>query len=138
MFTDPGHLQVSDPGKVEGNPVFTYLDAFSRPEHFERYASCFVGKKASFSFKNLDEAKAQYRAGGLGDIMLKNFLAAVLNETLEPIRQRRAELEKDIPGVWDILRKGTDEAVKVAQATLDDVRKSMRIDYFNDSSLIGR
>ncbi|MBR4826801.1 MAG: tryptophan--tRNA ligase, partial [Bacteroidales bacterium] len=138
MFTDPGHLQVSDPGKVEGNPVFTYLDAFSRPEHFERYASCFVGKKASFSFRNLDEAKAQYRAGGLGDIMLKNFLAAVLNETLEPIRQRRAELEKDLPAVWDILRKGTEEAVKAAQATLDDVRRSMRIDYFNDSSLTGR
>jgi tryptophanyl-tRNA synthetase len=138
MFTDPGHLQVSDPGKVEGNPVFTYLDAFCRPEHFERYASCFVGKKSSFSFKNLDEAKAQYRAGGLGDIMLKNFLSAILNETLEPIRQRRAELEKDIPGVWEILRKGTEVAVKEAQSTLDDVRKAMRIDYFNDSTLIGK
>ena len=137
MFTDPGHLQVSDPGKVEGNPVFTYLDAFCKPEHFEKFASCFVGKKASFSFSSLDEAKAQYRAGGLGDMMLKNFLAAILNDTLEPIRKRRAELEKDLPSVWEVLRKGTQEAVKVAAATLDDVRKAMRIDYFNDSDLTG-
>ena len=137
MFTDPGHLQVSDPGKVEGNPVFTYLDAFCKPEHFEKFASCFVGKKVSFSFSSLDEAKAQYRAGGLGDMMLKNFLAAILNDTLEPIRKRRAELEKDLPAVWEVLRKGTQEAVKVAAATLDDVRKAMRIDYFNDSDLTG-
>ena len=137
MFTDPGHLQVSDPGKVEGNTVFTYLDAFCKPEHFQKFASCFVGKKASFSFSSLDEVKAQYRAGGLGDMMLKNFLAAILNETLEPIRVRRAELEKDIPGVWKTLREGTEAAVKVAQATLDDVRKAMRIDYFNDSELTG-
>ena len=137
MFTDPGHLQVSDPGKVEGNTVFTYLDAFCRPEHFERYASCFVGRKASFTFKDLDEAKAQYRAGGLGDVMLKNFLAAILNEILEPMRVRRAELEKDLPAVWEILRKGTQAAVAEAQSTLDDVRRAMRIDYFNDSSLIG-
>ncbi len=137
MFTDPGHLQVSDPGKVEGNPVFTYLDAFCKPEHFERFGSCFVGKKSSFEFKSLDEAKAQYRAGGLGDMMLKNFLAAILNDTLEPIRRRRAELEKDLPAVWEILREGTRAAVEVAQATLDDVRKAMRIDYFNDSELTG-
>ena len=137
MFTDPGHLQVSDPGKVEGNPVFTYLDAFCKPEHFERYASCFVGKKASFEFHSLDEAKAQYRAGGLGDMMLKNFLAAVLNETLEPMRQRRAELEKDLPAVWEILRKGTDAAFKEAESTLADVRRAMRIDYFNDVELTG-
>ncbi len=137
MFTDPGHLQVSDPGKVEGNTVFTYLDAFCKPEHFQKFDSCFVGKKASFSFSSLDEAKAQYRAGGLGDMMLKNFLAAILNEILEPIRARRAELEKDIPGVWKTLREGTEAAVKVAQATLDDVRKAMRIDYFNDSELTG-
>lgn len=137
MFTDPGHLQVSDPGKVEGNTVFTYLDAFCRPEHFERFASCFVGKKSSFSFKNLDEVKAQYRAGGLGDMMLKNFLAAILNDILDPIRKRRAEYEKDIPGVWEILRKGTQAAVKEAEATLADVRKAMRIDYFNDSELTG-
>ena len=137
MFTDPGHLQVSDPGKVEGNTVFTYMDAFCKPEHFQKFASCFVGKKASFSFSSLDEVKAQYRAGGLGDMMLKNFLAAILNEILEPIRVRRAELEKDIPGVWKTLREGTEAAVKVAQATLDDVRKAMRIDYFNDSELTG-
>ena len=137
MFTDPGHLQVSDPGKVEGNTVFTYLDAFCKPEHFERFASCFVGKKSSFSFKNLDEVKAQYRAGGLGDMMLKNFLAAILNDILDPIRKRRAEYEKDIPGVWEILRKGTQAAVKEAEATLADVRKAMRIDYFNDSELTG-
>ena len=137
MFTDPGHLQVSDSGKVEGNTVFTYLDAFCKDEHFEKFADCFVGKKASFTFHNLDEAKAQYRAGGLGDMMLKNFLAAILNDTLEPIRQRRAELEKDLPSVWEVLRKGTQEAVKVAAATLDDVRKAMRIDYFNDTDLTG-
>ena len=136
MFTDPGHLQVSDPGKVEGNPVFTYLDAFCKPEHFEKFASCFVGKKASFSFSSLDEAKAQYRAGGLGDMMLKNFLAAILNDTLEPIRKRRAELEKDLPAVWEVLRKGTQEAVKVAAATLDDVRRAMKINYFDDAELI--
>ncbi len=136
MYTDPGHLQVSDPGKVEGNTVFTYLDAFCRPEHFERFGSCFVGRKSSFTFNNLDEVKAQYRAGGLGDVMLKSFLAAILNDILEPIRARRAELEKDIPAVWEILRKGTDAAIEVAQSTLDDVRHAMRIDYFNDKALI--
>ncbi|MBO4264270.1 MAG: tryptophan--tRNA ligase, partial [Bacteroidales bacterium] len=82
MFTDPGHLQVSDPGKVEGNPVFTYLDAFCRPEHFARFRDCFVGRKASFVFDSLDEVKEQYRRGGLGDMMVKNFLAAILNDTL--------------------------------------------------------
>ncbi|MBO6169669.1 MAG: tryptophan--tRNA ligase [Bacteroidales bacterium] len=137
MFTDPGHLQVSDPGKVEGNTVFTYLDAFCKPEHFEKFASCFVGKKVSFSFSSLDEVKAQYRAGGLGDMMLKNFLAAILNETLEPMRKKRAELEQDIPAVWEILRKGSQVAEKEAAATLEDVRKAMRIDYFNDSELTG-
>ena len=138
MFTDPGHLQVSDPGKVEGNPVFTYLDAFCLPEHFERHGGCFVGKKVSFDFHSLDEVKAQYRAGGLGDVMIKNFLAAIINETLEPMRRKRAELEQDMPAVWEILRKGTEAACKVAQATLDDVRKAMRIDYFNDKELIGK
>jgi len=136
MYTDPGHLQVSDPGKVEGNPVFTYLDAFCRPEHFERFGDCFVGRKVSFSFKSLDEVKAQYRAGGLGDVMIKNFLAAIINDTLDPIRQRRAELEQDIPAVWEILRRGTEAAVREAQSTLDDVRRAMKIDYFNDSTLI--
>ena len=136
MFTDPGHLQVSDPGKVEGNTVFTYLDAFCRPEHFEKFASCFVSKKSSFTFTSLDEVKAQYRQGGLGDMMLKNFLAAILNDILEPIRALRAELEKDIPAVFEVLRKGTECARKEAAQTLEEVRHSMRIDYFNDPELI--
>ena len=136
MFTDPGHLQVSDPGKVEGNTVFTYLDAFCRPEHFEKFGSCFEGKKVSFSFRSLDEVKAQYRAGGLGDMMLKKFLNEILNDTLQPIRERRAELEKDIPAVWEVLRKGSEEAEKVAAATLSEVKHAMRIDYFEDEDLI--
>ena len=136
MFTDPGHLQVSDPGKVEGNCVFTYLDAFCRPEHFAMFRDAFIGRKVSFEFNSLDEVKAQYRAGGLGDVMIKNFLAAVLNDTLEPIRQRRAELEKDIPAVWEILRKGCEVARAEAAATLLDVKRAMRIDYFNDTDLI--
>ena len=136
MFTDPGHLQVSDPGKVEGNTVFTYLDAFCRPEHFSKFRECFVGRKSSFTFESLDEVKAQYRAGGLGDMMIKSFLNAILNDTLEPIRQRRAELEKDIPAVWEALRKGTEAARREAAQTLSDVRHAMRIDYFDDAELI--
>ena len=136
MFTDPGHLQVSDPGKVEGNTVFTYLDAFCRPEHFAKFRECFVGRKSSFTFESLDEVKAQYRAGGLGDMMIKSFLNAILNDTLEPIRQRRAELEKDIPAVWEALRKGTEAARREAAQTLSDVRHAMRIDYFDDAELI--
>ena len=136
MYTDPGHLQVSDPGKVEGNTVFTYLDAFCRPEHFDKFASCFVGRKASFEFHSLDEVKAQYRAGGLGDMMIKNFLNAILNDILEPIRQRRAELEKDIPAVYEILRKGSEAAEAEAAKTLADVRHAMRIDYFDDAELM--
>lgn len=131
MYTDPGHLQVSDPGKVEGNTVFTYLDAFCRPEHFSMFGDCFHGKKQSFDFASLDEVKAQYRAGGLGDMMIKNFLNAVLNDTLEPIRTRRAELEKDIPYVYEVLRKGSDVAREVAAQTLADVKKAMRINYFD-------
>lgn len=131
MYTDPGHLQVSDPGKVEGNTVFTYLDAFCRPEHFSMFGDCFHGKKQSFDFASLDEVKAQYRAGGLGDMMIKNFLNAVLNETLEPIRTRRAELEKDIPYVYEVLRKGSEVAREVAAHTLADVKKAMRINYFD-------
>ena len=136
MYTDPGHLQVSDPGKVEGNCVFTYLDAFCKPEHFEKFRSAFVGRKASFEFNSLDEVKAQYRAGGLGDMMIKTFLNDILNDVLEPIRARRAELEKDIPAVWEILRKGTEVARATAAATLADVKHSMRIDYFDDKDLI--
>lgn len=131
MYTDPGHLQVSDPGNVEGNTVFTYLDAFCRPEHFSMFGDCFHGKKQSFDFASLDEVKAQYRAGGLGDMMIKNFLNAVLNDTLEPIRTRRAELEKDIPYVYEVLRKGSEVAREVAAQTLADVKKAMRINYFD-------
>ena len=135
MYTDPGHLQVSDPGKVEGNPVFTYLDAFCKPEHFDKFASCFVGRKASFEFHSLDEVKDQYRRGGLGDVMIKNFLNEVLNDTLEPIRQRRKELEQDIPYVYEVLRKGSEVARAAAAETLADVKRSMRINYFDPGVL---
>ncbi len=135
MYTDPGHLQVSDPGKVEGNTVFTYLDAFCKPEHFEKFADCFHGRKQSFDFKSLDEVKDQYRRGGLGDMMVKTFLNAVLNDTLEPMRQRRAELEKDLPRVYEILRKGSEVARAEAAKTLSEVKRAMRIDYFGETAL---
>lgn len=135
MFTDPGHLQVSDPGKVEGNTVFTYLDAFCKPEHFDKFAECFVGKKVSFEFHSLDEVKDQYRKGGLGDMMIKKFLNEVLNDTLEPIRARRKELEQNIPYVYEVLRKGSEEARAVAAQTLADVKRSMRINYFEPGVL---
>ena len=135
MFTDPLHLQVSDPGHIEGNTVFTYLDAFCKDEHFEKFASCFCGRKASFEFHSLDEVKEQYKAGGLGDMMIKTFLNAVLNDTLEPIRQRRKELEKNLPYVYDVLKKGSDEARAVAAQTLADVKRSMKINYFDSGVL---
>ena len=135
MYTDPGHLQVSDPGKVEGNPVFTYLDAFCKPEHFDKFASCFVGKKSSFEFHSLDEVKAQYRAGGLGDVMIKNFLTEVLNDTLEPMRQRRKALEQNLPYVYDVLRKGTEAARAKAAKTLAAVKAAMKINYFDEGVL---
>ena len=135
MYTEPGHLQVNDPGKVEGNTVFTYLDAFCKPEHFDKFASCFVGKKVSFEFHNLDEVKDQYRRGGLGDVMIKNFLNEVLNDTLEPIRKRRKELEQDIPYVYEVLRKGSEVARAAAAETLADVKRSMRINYFDPGVL---
>ena len=135
MYTDPLHLQVSDPGHIEGNTVFTYLDAFCRDEHFDKFGECFHGKKASFDFRNLDEVKAQYQAGGLGDMMIKNFLAAVLNDTLEPIRARRHELEKDIPYVYEVLRKGSEAAREVAARTLAEVKRAMRINYFDEGVL---
>ena len=135
MFTDPGHLQVSDPGKVEGNTVFTYLDAFCKPEHFDKFADCFVGKKVSFEFHSLDEVKDQYRKGGLGDMMIKKFLNEVLNDTLEPIRARRKELEQNIPYVYEVLRKGSEEARAVTAQTLADVKRSMRINYFDPGVL---
>lgn len=129
MFTDPDHLRVDDPGKVEGNTVFTYLDAFCRPEHFAAYWP---------DYANLDEVKDHYRRGGLGDVKVKKFLNSILQEMLEPIRARRKEFEKDIPMVYDILKKGCDEARAVAAATLEDVRRSMRINYFEDKELIAR
>ena len=135
MFTDPGHLQVSDPGKVEGNTVFTYLDAFCKDEHFEKFGSCFIGKKVSFEFHDLEEVKAHYRAGGLGDMMIKNFLAAVLNDTLEPIRVRRKELEQNIPYVYEVLRKGSEIACREAAQTLKEIKAAMKINYFDPGVL---
>ena len=135
MFTDPGDLQVSDPGKVEGNTVFTYLDAFCLPEHFEKYGDCFHGRKQSFDFRSLDEVKEQYRKGGLGDMMIKTFLNAVLNDVLEPIRQRRKELEKNLPYVYEVLRKGSEVARAEAADTLAQVKRQMRINYFEPGVL---
>jgi len=135
MYTDSEHLQITDPGHVEGNTVFTYLDAFCKDEHFEKFADCFVGKKQSFEFHNLDEIKAQYRAGGLGDMMIKKFLNAVLNDTLEPIRTRRKELEKNLPYVYEVLRKGSEDARAAAAQTLADVKRNMRINYFEPGVL---
>ena len=127
MFTDPGHIRVEDPGKVEGNTVFTYLDAFCRPEHFAKYLP---------DYENLDALKDHYRRGGLGDVKVKRFLLAVMEETLAPIRARRAELEQDIPAVYEILRKGSEKARQVAAQTLHEVRDAMKINYFDDEELI--
>ena len=127
MYTDPQHINVSDPGHVEGNTVFTYLDAFCRDEHFGLYLP---------EYANLDELKDHYRRGGLGDVKVKKFLEKILNEELEPIRARRKEYEKDIPAVYEILKKGSEAAEEVAAATLDEVKKAMKIDYFNDKALI--
>ena len=127
MYTDPTHIQVSDPGHIEGNTVFTYLDAFSRDEHFERYLP---------EYANLDELKAHYTRGGLGDMKVKKFLNNVLQEELEPIRNRRKEFEKDIHGVYDMLKVGSDKAREVAAKTLSEVKEAMKINYFNDAELI--
>ena len=127
MYTDPGHIHVQDPGKIEGNTVFTYLDAFCRPEHFERYLP---------EYPNLDELKAHYRRGGLGDMKVKRFLNSILQEELGPIRERRREFQKDIPAIYDMLRQGCESARAVAAATLDDVRRAMKINYFDDQVLI--
>lgn len=127
MFTDPDHLRVEDPGKVEGNPVFIYLDAFSRPEHFAQFLP---------DYQNLDEMKAHYSRGGLGDVKVKKFLNNVLQSELEPIRNRRRELEKDIPAVYEILRQGSLKAREAASRTLDDVKRAMKINYFEDVDLI--
>ena len=127
MYTDPDHIKITDPGKIEGNTVFTYLDAFCQPEHFERYLP---------DYANLDELKAHYQRGGLGDVKVKKFLNNVLQETLEPIRNRRKELEKDIPAIYEMLKKGSEEAEKVAAQTLADVKAAMKINYFDDLDLI--
>lgn len=127
MYTDPEHLRVSDPGHLEGNTVFTYLEAFSRPEHFERYLP---------EYASLDELKAHYTRGGLGDVKVKKFLTAVMQEELEPIRKRRKEYERDIPAVYEILKKGSERAREIAAETLHEVKDAMRINYFEDSELI--
>ena len=127
MYTDPGHLRVEDPGKVEGNTVFTYLDAFSTNDDFAEFWP---------EYQNLDELKDHYRRGGLGDMKCKKFLIKVLDKYLEPIRQRRHEFEKDIPEVFNLLKKGSDAAREVAAQTLNDVRQAMKINYFDDIDLI--
>ena len=127
MFTDPGHLKVSDPGKVEGNTVFTYLDAFCKDEFFAEYLP---------EYSCLEELKDHYRRGGLGDVKIKKFLNKVLEETLRPIRERRKAWEKDIPGVYEVLKKGSEKAERVAAATLADMRAAMKINYFEDQALI--
>ena len=127
MYTDPDHIRVEDPGKIEGNTVFTYLDAFCRPEHFAQFWP---------EYTNLDELKSHYQRGGLGDVKVKKFLYAILEELLTPIRERRKEWEKDIPAVFDILKRGSEAARAVAANTLADVRSAMRINYFDDAELI--
>ena len=127
MYTDPNHLRVQDPGKVEGNPVFIYLDAFSRPEHFAEFLP---------EYQNLDELKAHYQRGGLGDVKIKKFLNAVMQAELEPIRNRRKEWEQRLPEVVEILKEGSAVAEKTAAAALANVRKAMRIDYFADNNLL--
>lgn len=127
MYTDPDHIRVEDPGKIEGNCVFTYLDAFSSEEDFKEFLP---------DYNNLDELKDHYRRGGLGDVKVKKFLNNVLQKQLEPIRNKRHEYEKDIPGVYEILRKGTEAAYGVAQQTLNEVKASMKINYFDDAQLI--
>lgn len=127
MYTDPTHIKISDPGHLEGNTVFTYLDAFSKPEDFAKYLP---------EYKNLDELKEHYTRGGLGDVKIKRFLNSIVQAELEPIRARRREYEKDIAAVYDILKAGSDKAREVAEATLQDVKNAMQINYFADKDLI--
>lgn len=127
MFTDPNHLRVEDPGQVEGNPVFIYLDAFSKPEHFAEFLP---------EYQNLDELKAHYQRGGLGDVKVKKFLNNVLQAELGPIRSRRQHWEQHLPEVLDILKQGSATAEARAAETLADVRKAMKINYFEDSDFI--
>ena len=126
-YTDPDHIKITDSGKLEGNTVFTYLDAFSRPEHFERYLP---------DYANLQELKDHYTRGGLGDVKVKKFLNNILQEELEPIRARRKEYEKDIPEIYQILKRGSEAAREVAAQTLHEVKAAMKINYFDDLELI--
>ena len=127
MFTDPNHIRIEDPGSLEGNTVFTYLDAFCNDQHFEEYLP---------DYKNMDELKEHYQRGGLGDVKVKKFLNNVLQEELEPIRKRREELQKDIPYVYEVLKKGSEVARETAAQTLHEVRDAMKINYFDDMELI--
>ena len=127
MFTDPNHIRIEDPGSLEGNTVFTYLDAFCNDQHFEEYLP---------DYKNLDELKEHYQRGGLGDVKVKKFLNNVLQEELEPISKRREELQKDIPYVYEVLKKGSEVARETAAQTLHEVRDAMKINYFDDMELI--
>ena len=127
MFTDPNHIRVEDPGSLEGNTVFTYLDVFCKPEYFAEFLP---------EYQNLDELKAHYQRGGLGDMKVKRFLNNVLQAELEPIRNRRKELQKDIPAIYEILKKGSEKAEAVAAQTLKEVKDAMKINYFDDKALI--
>ena len=127
MFTDPNHIRIEDPGSLEGNTVFTYLDAFCRPEYFPEFLP---------EYKNLDELKEHYQRGGLGDMKVKRFLNNVLQAELEPIRNRRKEWQKDIPAVYEILKTGSEKAEAVAAQTLKEVKAAMKINYFEDQALI--
>lgn len=127
MYTDPDHIRVEDPGKIEGNSVFTYLDAFSTEEHFAKYLP---------EYKNLDELKAHYQRGGLGDVKVKKFLIKVLEEILTPIREKRAEYEKNIPAVYEILKEGTEYARSIGKQTMAEVKAAMKINYFEDEDLV--
>ena len=127
MYTDPDHIRVQDPGKLEGNTVFTYLDAFCQPEHFAEFLP---------DYQNLDELKAHYQRGGLGDVKVKKFLNSVMQSLLSPMRERRAQWEGRLPEVYEILKKGSEIAAETAQGTLDRVRHAMKIDYFTDNGLL--
>ena len=127
MYTDPDHIRVQDPGKLEGNTVFTYLDAFCQPEHFAEFLP---------DYQSLDELKAHYQRGGLGDVKVKKFLNNVMQSLLSPMRERRAQWEGRLPEVYEILKKGSEIAAETAQGTLDRVRHAMKIDYFTDNALL--
>ena len=127
MFTDPNHIRIEDPGSLEGNTVFTYLDAFCNDQHFEEYLP---------DYKNLDELKEHYQRGGLGDVKVKKFLNNVMQSLLSPMRERRAQWEGRLPEVYEILKKGSEIAAETAQGTLDRVRHAMKIDYFTDNGLL--